>query len=137
MRKIRSSAERYRAFLLFASARAWTIWHSQVSRQTRGNEKGTYEFDKLALNDIFYQIYCVCERFLYLTKDEHLQRTAKNSWESLGSPGLDFALRTIWEISCWYLYSFFFSSAGAAVVFLAGVIICGLTKTNWTVTGSG
>lgn len=102
----------------------------------KGNEEGTYEFDKLALNDIFYQIYCLRERFLYLTKDEHLQRTANDSWTS---PGLDFALRTIWEISCWYLYSFFFSptSAGAAVVFLAGVIICSLTMTNWTVTGSG
>ena len=107
---------------------------SQPPNAWKRNEKGTYEFDKLALNDIFYQIYCVRERFLYLTKDEHLQRTAKNSWKSLGST--DFALRTIWEISCWYLYSFFFSptSAGVAVVFLAGVIICSLTKTNWTVT---
>jgi hypothetical protein len=85
MRKIKSSAERYRAFLLFASARAWTILNAKVSRQTRGQEERIYKLDKLASNDILYQIYRLREWFLYLTKNEHLQRTDK---EKLGKSGL-------------------------------------------------
>jgi len=50
--------------------------------------EGTYKLDELTLNDILHQIYRIREWFLYLTKDEHLSRTAKNSWEGLG---LDFA----------------------------------------------
>jgi hypothetical protein len=72
MRKIKSSAERYRAFLLFASARAWTILNAKVSRQTRGQEERIYKLDKLAPNDILYQIYRLREWFLYLTENEHL-----------------------------------------------------------------
>jgi hypothetical protein len=86
MRKIKSSAERYRAFLLFANARAWTILNAKVSRQTRGQEERIYKLDKLAPNDILYQIYRLREWFLYLTKNEHLQRTDK---EKLGKPGLN------------------------------------------------
>ena len=83
MRKIRSSAERYRAFLLFASARAWTILNAKVNRQTHGHKRGTYKLDQLAPNDILYQIYCLREWLLYLTENEHLQQTDKNCWETL------------------------------------------------------
>lgn len=50
--------------------------------------EGTYKLDELTLDDILYQIYRIREWFLYLTKDEHLSRTAKNSWG--GGLGLDF-----------------------------------------------
>jgi hypothetical protein len=93
-----------------------------------GNVRESYKLDKLTPDDILHQIYCLCQWFLYLTKDEHLRKN------SLGKTRvcLWVRVRTIWEISCWYLYSFFFSptSVEEEVVFLAGVIICGLNATQ-------
>jgi hypothetical protein len=99
--------------------------------QGRGKQKGSYKLDQLAPDDILYQIYCLREWFLYLTEDEHLRKTAKIGWGKTGACSR-VSIRTIWEISCWYLYSFFFSpiSAEVVVVFLAGVIICRLTMTG-------
>jgi hypothetical protein len=48
---------------------------------TRG---GTYKLYKLAPNDIFYQIYCLREWFLYLTENEHLQRNKQT--KTVGKP---------------------------------------------------
>ena len=47
--------------------------------------EGTYELDELTLDDILYQIYRIREWFLYLTKDEHLSRTAKTVGRAWGS----------------------------------------------------
>jgi hypothetical protein len=87
---------------------------------SRGNIRQSYKLDKLTPDDILHQIYCLRKWFLYLTKDEHLQKTVGKDWGMLSSVWV----RTICEISCWYLYSFFFSptSAVEVVVFFAGVI---------------
>ena len=93
-----------------------------------GNVNKSHKLDKLTSDDILYQIYCLREWFLYLTEDEHLQ---KKQPKTVGKTvGLVFLVRTIWEISCWYLYSFFFSltSAEVVVVFLAGVITAVLSR---------
>ena len=49
---------------------------------SRGNIRQSYKLDKLTPDDILHQIYCLRKWFLYLTKDEHLQ---KNRWERLGN----------------------------------------------------
>jgi hypothetical protein len=44
--------------------------------KAEGNVGGSYKLDELTPDDILYQIYCLGEWFLYLTKDEHLRKTA-------------------------------------------------------------
>jgi hypothetical protein len=46
----------------------------------------SYKLDELTPDDILYQIYGFREWFLYLTEDEHLQKTAKTSWGKTGLP---------------------------------------------------
>ncbi len=56
----------------------------QMSAARLGNIRVSYKLDKLTPDDILYQIYCLSEWFLYLTKDEHLEKTTKVSCRETG-----------------------------------------------------
>jgi len=55
-----------------------------MSAARLGNIRVSYKLDKLTPDDILYQIYCLSEWFLYLTKDEHLEKTTKVSCRETG-----------------------------------------------------
>lgn len=71
IRKMRSSAERYRAPRRVASARAWRIYRAQSEPAHETEQRRTDKFNKLAADDVLDEVDGLSIRLLDLAEDEH------------------------------------------------------------------